>query len=95
VDEMENGIFHQKLPLAWRAIHQICETYNVQLFASTHSKECLKALLPLIDEKPDDFRLLRAQSKSGGGHNIIKFEGKDFRAALKAGDDPRQADLAV
>ncbi len=91
VDEIENGIFHESLEKAWRGIFQFCELYNVQLFASTHSKECLETLAPFLAENASEFRLLRTEAIEGGGHAVKMFNGKDFRSALKTGVDPRQA----
>jgi predicted ATPase len=90
VDEIENGIFHENFEKAWRGIVRFCKQYNVQLFASTHSKECLEALAPLLAEDQDEFRLLRTEALEDGNHSVRIFKGKDFESALKTGVDPRQ-----
>ena len=90
VDEIENGIFHENLEKAWRGIFRFCKQYNVQLFASTHSKECLEALEPFLAEDQNDFRLLRTEALEDGSHTVRVFKGKDFESALRTGVDPRQ-----
>lgn len=43
LDEVENGIHYSKLPVLWRAIAQFAEEFNVQVFATTHSDQCVRA----------------------------------------------------
>ena len=89
VDEIENGVFHENLEKAWSGIFHFCKQYNVQLFASTHSKECLDALSPFLAENAGEFRLLRTEATGDEGHTVKMFNGKDFQSALKTGVDPR------
>ena len=90
IDEIENGIYYQKMPKMWQAIFQFCQRYQVQLFASTHSLECLKALIPVMSENEKDFRLLRVEDGlNGSGHVIRMFKGKNFEAALETGVEVR------
>jgi predicted ATPase len=43
IDEIENGIHYSALPRVWRGLARICELLGVQIFATTHSKECLES----------------------------------------------------
>ncbi len=43
LDEVENGIHHSKLSLLWEAIAQFASDFDVQVFATTHSSECVSA----------------------------------------------------
>ena len=45
IDEIDNGIHHSKLDKLWNIILIIAKEQNVQVFATTHSKECIKALV--------------------------------------------------
>ena len=40
---MENGIHHLKLPDVWRNLSTLASHFNVQVFATTHSEECIRA----------------------------------------------------
>ena len=42
-DEIENGIHYSKLPELWRTIHRFASNFDVQVFATTHSGECIRA----------------------------------------------------
>jgi hypothetical protein len=43
VDEIENGIHWSVLPEVWKFIVKVAKRLNVQVFATTHSNDCLKA----------------------------------------------------
>jgi energy-coupling factor transporter ATP-binding protein EcfA2 len=42
-DEIENGIHYTALPHLWAAIAKIATSRNMQVFATTHSRECFVA----------------------------------------------------
>jgi len=43
VDEIDNGIHYSKLDELWEIILSISKEQNVQVFATTHSKECIES----------------------------------------------------
>ncbi len=43
VDEIENGIHWSVLPEVWKFIVKVAKRLNVQVFATTHSNDCLRA----------------------------------------------------
>lgn len=43
IDEIENGFHHTSLRILWDAVFKAADEFNVQLFATTHSLECVKA----------------------------------------------------
>jgi hypothetical protein len=43
VDEIDNGFHHQVLPALWSQVFELCQRFDVQLFATTHSLECVRA----------------------------------------------------
>lgn len=89
VDEIENGIYFKTLPKLWDAIIQLCNKLNVQLFASTHSRECMDALTSFIEADENKFRLIRTEDNNGGAHTARIFKGANFAAALETGTEIR------
>ena len=58
VDEIENGIHHSALPRVCRSIRDLAHHFNVQILASTHSSECIRAAHEVYAESDIyDFRL--------------------------------------
>lgn len=43
IDELENGIHYSKLDELWEVILKTSKELNVQVFATTHSKECIES----------------------------------------------------
>ncbi|MDA2933654.1 AAA family ATPase [Acidobacteria bacterium AH-259-D05] len=84
IDELENGFHFTKLPALWSCLSKWSskENFNTQIFISTHSRECLKALLPTIDNAQEAISLLRME-KENGTSKIKISSGEKLRAALK------------
>lgn len=51
VDELENGIHHSVLPQVWRAILNSARGAGVQVFATTHSYECIRAAIQALPQE--------------------------------------------
>jgi AAA15 family ATPase/GTPase len=43
IDEIENGIHYTNQPKVWELIFKLANKFNVQIFATTHSKEMIQA----------------------------------------------------
>ena len=63
VDEIENGLHHSVLPDVWRVVREAAEQFNVQVFATTHSFECVEAAHEELGA--DGFRLHRLEVVDG------------------------------
>lgn len=88
VDEIENGFYYEKMGDVWKYLVEFAEVNKAQIFASTHSLEALKSLLPALKEHESKFCLLRARRDEDKIH-IRQVEGKYFEAALEGGMEVR------
>lgn len=63
VDEVENGLHYSVLQGVWKSINQLSRRFNVQVFASTHSYECIYAAQSAFNERESasDFAFFRLQ----------------------------------
>jgi hypothetical protein len=43
IDEVENGLHHSTLEKYWQTLMRVANEHNFQLFATTHSEECITA----------------------------------------------------
>ena len=59
VDEVESGFHYSVLPKVWRVIDAAAAQFGVQVFATTHSFECIMAAHESLES--DGFRLHRLQ----------------------------------
>jgi AAA15 family ATPase/GTPase len=83
VDEIDNGFYYKTLPEIWPILLKLTNECDGQIFASTHSWECLKAAVPTIHEDVDAFTLIRT-SKDVSGCTAEVFRGKDVLSAIEA-----------
>ena len=80
VDEIENGLHHTVLPDVWRAVRKTTEQFNVQVFATTHSFECVQAAHAALG--PDGFRLHRLETV-GGTTRCITYDDDAIEGAVR------------
>ena len=66
IDEIENGVHHTAMGHFWRNIASLANALNVQVFATTHSRECIQAAHDTFpDDQPTGFILQRLYRKDG------------------------------
>lgn len=64
IDEIENGIHYSVQPELWQLIFQLARRLNVQVFATTHSWDCIKGFQKAAQEdKQEDGMLIRLSLK--------------------------------
>lgn len=84
VDEIENGIHHSVMEKVWRAIGAFARSYDVQLFATTHSYECIGAAYRAFEsDEEDELRLFRIQRNADGKYKAVKFDRERIGAAYQ------------
>ena len=54
VDEIENGLHYSVLQDVWKSINQLSQRFDVQVFATTHSYECIVAANSAFTELESD-----------------------------------------
>jgi AAA15 family ATPase/GTPase len=89
IDELESSIHQKALGVFVRWLVKVCEDNNIQLFATTHSLECIDAVLDCESIRMDDLSLYKlgqqddsvhVQRIAGGDLKEIRYElGHDIR----------------
>ena len=57
IDEIESGLYYTLLPKFWETIRLLGEELNVQIFATTHSSECLNAAIKMYKNYLTDMNI--------------------------------------
>ncbi|MES2708228.1 MAG: AAA family ATPase [Verrucomicrobiota bacterium] len=65
VDEIENGLHHSILPEVWKVIFQMAAELNVQVFATTHSWDCVDSFQQAANGHPEAGVLARLTAHGG------------------------------
>jgi predicted ATPase len=85
VDEIENGFHYSVLPGVFRVIYSICKEQRCQLFATTHSQDCINA----ISKLEDDFRFIRLERDDKNSLITSEFDPASLREAVASNWETR------
>ncbi len=89
IDEIENGLYYQVIEKVWEDIGEMAEISNVQLFATTHSDECLRAAHKAFSKKRQyGFRLHRLEMVRNA-HRAVTFDQEMLATAIQTGLEVR------
>ncbi|MXX51505.1 MAG: ATP-binding protein [Chloroflexi bacterium] len=83
IDEVENGIHYSAQSDIWKAINEVSEAMDIQVFATTHSLEMIRAAYEAFseDEKLDEFRYHRlSRSRKSGELRATTYNELDMKA---------------
>ncbi len=84
VDEIENGLHHSILVKVWQVIGEVARRFNTQVFATTHSRECIIAAHKAFTESGIyDFRLHRLE-RVKEAIRTVTYDQETLEAAIEA-----------
>ena len=79
IDEIENGLHHSILPKVWEAIEKAARQFDTQIFATTHSFECMEAAHHALDAAS---LLVHRLEAVDGKIGCISYEPAELDAAI-------------
>jgi hypothetical protein len=83
VDEIENGLHHSVLTKVWRAVGEAARRTNTQIFATTHSWECIRAAHEaFLQNGTYDFRLHRLE-RINGNIKAVTYDQKTLDTSVE------------
>jgi AAA15 family ATPase/GTPase len=90
IDEIENGLHYSTLSILWKAILKAALDNHVQLFITTHSYECIEAMIEICYKKyqsptlnKDFISLFRIDRNSKGQHRAFQYEADTLQAGIE------------
>jgi len=84
VDEMENGLHHSVMDNVWKAVAIAARQAKAQVFATTHSWECIRSAHQAFEAtRTYDFRLHRLE-RVADTIRATSYDQESLAAALKA-----------
>ena len=90
IDEIEIGIHYSKMKDFWVNLMKVCKELDVQLFATTHSQECIESYLEAskeINEK--DIRLIRLQENKDKSIKAICYKEEYIEYVVESNTEER------
>lgn len=82
IDEIENGIHHELFDQLWEAISRFAEELNVQVFATTHSKDCIEAFERSYRNPKFDAAFYRLE-RNGDDIGAVRLDHESFFAVVE------------
>lgn len=71
VDEFENGLHHSVQTKVWEILFSLAQTRSVQVFATTHSNDCVRAFCEVaLANKEVDGKLLKMERMPEDGQTV-------------------------
>lgn len=81
IDEFENGLHYSVQPKVWELIFELAHRFNIQVFATTHSWDCIESFAQVAKDRTDMdgvlFRMGHSVRKSDNGKLIATVFDED------------------
>ena len=88
IDEVENGLHYSIQPDLWRLIFQTARELDVQVFATTHGYDCVRAFEEAARESEEEGLVIRLARKNG--QTIVgEFNEQELGIAVEGGIEIR------
>ncbi|OIR24866.1 AAA family ATPase [Bathymodiolus thermophilus thioautotrophic gill symbiont] len=88
IDEFENGLHYSVQEKVWKVIFSLAKNLNVQVFATTHSSDCIKAFGSQWERSEEKATMHRIDYKNKQ-HTAMPYEFSDLDDALSTNTEVR------
>jgi AAA15 family ATPase/GTPase len=89
IDEIDNGIHYTQLDKLWEIILKLSKEQNVQVFATTHSKEMIESYARVAKKLEDEEIRFISLYKDNENIKSIVFNNQEIEERLELGLDNR------
>lgn len=86
IDEFESGLHYAVQGKVWKLLFDLARNNDMQIFATTHSSDCVRAFAEVAQAHPSQGALLRMEREAETGESALSVVGEDGLAALVAAD---------
>lgn len=83
VDEIDTGLHHSVLPDMWKLVIETAIRNNVQVFATTHSLDCLRGLDAVCQDRPDFAGEVLVHKLDRNLDFAVTLDAADFQMAIE------------
>lgn len=84
LDEVDGGLHHRALPAFWRAVRRMATEFDAQVFAVTHSMECIRAAIDAFDRDESSLAVHGLYRPSdGNGSRAVTYVDETLQAAIE------------
>ncbi len=83
IDEVENGLHYSVQGEVWTSIFALAQRLNVQVFATTHSWDCVVGFQYAANRSAAEGFLYRLERKQGGNVDAVLFSESEVAIAAE------------
>ena len=83
IDEIDTGLHWTVLEDTWRLVVETARESSMQVFATTHSFDCIRGLSSLIESRPDLVEDVSIHKIERLLDKAVRFDAADIRAAVE------------
>ncbi|WP_235879601.1 AAA family ATPase [Polyangium aurulentum] len=83
VDEIDTGLHYSVMLRMWRLVIETARRLGVQVFATTHSLDCINALAELCERSPDLGREILLHRIEPGQETAMTYTAEELRIAAE------------
>jgi predicted ATP-dependent endonuclease of OLD family len=83
IDEIDTGLHHSVMTDMWRVLIATAERLDVQIFATTHSLDCVRSLAWLFSQEPDLASVVRLHRVDEEGDKTVVYSPEEILTAAK------------
>jgi hypothetical protein len=90
IDEIDTALYHGVQTEVWRLLIEVAECCNVQIFATTHDWDAVRAFQEALETQPDRSVgvLFRLDDRQGKAHAIF-YDAEDLAVVVRQGIEVR------
>ncbi|MGI4790343.1 MAG: AAA family ATPase, partial [Janthinobacterium lividum] len=78
IDEVDTGLHYSVLPDLWKLIFEVAHRLNVQVFATSHSWDCIQAFQQAADDNKDEEGVLIRLENRKDGVGAVTFDEREL-----------------
>ena len=83
VDEIDTGLHHSTMKDMWKFLYTCAQKYNVQIFATTHSRDCYQSLAVICRDFISENSAVTIQRVEKGRAQAILYSEQEIIAAAE------------
>jgi AAA15 family ATPase/GTPase len=85
IDELENGLHYSIQPKVWEYLFRFAQELDVQIFATTHSRDCIEAFAEVADreENKGQSHLIRLFKSKDGSIKDVELDEEEVQIAVE------------
>lgn len=91
IDEFENGLHYSVQEKLWQVVFSVAERLNIQVFATTHSYDCIDAFSTVLNSghhKKESGCMIRLDNYDGNIEATL-YDAEEIKATTRVNVDPR------